>query len=96
MEAEDTVSIQRSDGTMALGRCIAALLRIYIDKDLQDPDIMEERVSMQEGPVLNHYGIQLRFANRQLKLVRNKKFLSLVQAAEAVRRASGDVIVEEI
>lgn len=96
MEAEDTVSVQRSDGTMALGRCIAALLRIYIDKDLQDPDIMEERVSMQEGPVLNHYGIQLRFANRQLKLVRNKKFLSLVQAAEAVRRASGDVIVEEI
>lgn len=96
MEAEDTVRVQRSDGTMALGRCIAALLRIYIDKDLQDPDIMEERVSMQEGPVLDHYGIQLRFANRQLKLVRNKKFLSLVQAAEAVRRASGDVIVEEI
>ena len=96
MEAEDTVSVQRSDGTMALGRCIAALLRIYIDKDLQDPDIMEERVSMQEGPVLNHYGIQLRFAKRQLKLVRNKKFLTLLQATEALRRASGDVIVDEI
>jgi hypothetical protein len=96
MEAEDTVSVKRSDGTMALGRCIAALLRIYIDKDLQDPDIMEERVSAQEGPVLSHYGIQLRFAKRQLKLVRNKKFLTLLQAAEAVRRASGDVIVEEI
>ncbi|MCR5772673.1 MAG: right-handed parallel beta-helix repeat-containing protein [Butyrivibrio sp.] len=96
MEAEDTVSVQRSDGTMALGRCIAALLRIYIDKDLQDPDIMEERVSAAEGPVLNHYGIQLRFAKRQLKLVKNKKFLTLMQAAEAVRRASGDVIVDEL
>ena len=96
MEAEDTVSASRSDGTMALGRCIAALLRIYIDKDLQDPGIMEERVSAQEGPVLSHYGIQLRFAKRQLKLVRNKKFLTLLQAAEALRRASGDVIVEEI
>ena len=96
MEAEDTVSVKRSDGTMALGRCIAALLRIYIDKDLQDPDIMEERVSAAEAPILDHYGIQLRFAKRQLKLVKNKKFLTLFQAAEAVRRASGDVIVDEI
>ena len=96
MEAEDTIKVDRSNGTKALGVCIAALLRIYIDKDLQEPDIMEERVSLEQGPILEHYGIQLRFANRQLKLIKNKKFLTLLQAVESLRRASGDVIVDEI
>ncbi|WP_081668549.1 right-handed parallel beta-helix repeat-containing protein [Butyrivibrio sp. MC2013] len=96
MEADNTIRATKSDGSMALGRTIAALLRIYIDSDLQNPETIERQILGSEGDILSRYGIELRFRGRQLRLIRDKKFITIEEAAEVLSRASGDVITEEL
>jgi hypothetical protein len=96
MEAEDTMRVGRSEGSMSLGRCIAALLRVHIDRDLQDHGMFEKRVSRKDAPVLKHYGIELRLGGRQMKLIKDRRFITLEEAAVFLSRASGNVIVDEL
>ena len=96
MEAEDTRKATRSEGSMALARCLAALLRAHIDGDLQNPEVAEQQVARAQEETMRRYGISLRFSNRQLRFVKERRFLSLQQAAELLSRASGNVIAEEV
>ena len=94
VEAMDSADVRQTAGGYAIAGSVIGLLEILRKKSSRNPDEISCGMMGKESPILEKNGIIMRFTPQHIKFIRDRKFITLSQAAEAECSILSEVIAE--
>ena len=94
VEAADSADVRQTAGGYAIAGSVTGLLEILRKKSARNPEEISSVMAGKAAPILEKNGIVMRFTPQHIKFIRDRKFITLSQAAEAECSVLSEVVAE--